>query len=100
MSSKPRSAKLLVLDFTTTDFPPQLTSLQCKVANKHPSDNPSLRGGRRVDVLEESADDALAKANRADVIVKAGGYTLADVGIDGECRTVVQSSVDAELDAP
>ena len=89
MSSKPRSAKLFVLDFKTTDFPPQLTSLKCKVASKRPSDNPSLRGGRRVDVLEESADDALTKTNRADVIVKAGGYTLADVGIDGECRTVV-----------
>jgi len=78
-----------VLDFNTTDFPPQLTSLQCKVANKHPSDNPSLRGDRRVNVLKESADDALTKTNRADVIVKAGGYTLADVGIDGECCTVV-----------
>ena len=89
MSSKPRSAKLLLVDCKETDFPPQLISLQCKVANTHLSDNPSLRGGWRVDVLKESAAYALRNTDRADVIVIAGGYILADTGIDGDCRTVL-----------
>ena len=89
MSSKPRSAKLLLVDCKETDFPPQLISLQCQVANTHLSDNPSLRGGWRVDVLKESAAYALRNTDRADVIVIAGGYILADAGIDGDCRTVL-----------
>ena len=99
MSSKPTSARLLLVDFKDTDFPPQLISLQCKVADTHSSDDPSLRSGRRVNVLKQSAAYALGNTDRADVIVKAGGYILASTGIDGDCRAVLQSTVNAELDA-
>jgi len=63
------------------------------------SDNLSLRGSRRVNVLKDSAAHALTNTNRADVIVKVGWYILADAGIDGECHAIpLVYTVGAELD--
>ena len=65
----------------------------------HPSDNPSPRDSRRVNVPKEGAAYALGNTGRADGLLKPGGHILADTGIDGEWSAVLQSTVDAQLDA-
>ena len=65
----------------------------------HPSDNSSLRGSRRVNVPKEGTAYALGNTGRADGLLKPGGHILADTCIDGEWSAVLQSTVDAQLDA-
>ena len=67
--------------------------------NKHTSDTLHLRGGWRVNVLKESAANALIRTKSADVIVKAPRYVVADVGVDGDMFAVpLVSTVNAEVD--
>ena len=55
----------------------------------HPSDNPSLRDSRRVNVPKEGAAYALGNTGRADGLLKPGGHILADTCIDGEWSAVL-----------
>ena len=56
----------------------------CAESQTRVSDNRSLRDGWRVNVLKESAVNALARMKSANIFVKPTGDVVADIGVDGD----------------